>query len=67
VSALVRTRSRVQSAGGWLRLAGCGDHFRRVLQVSGLHRMFPRYDTVSEAVPCGRALSGGRTTSGRPA
>jgi anti-sigma B factor antagonist len=65
VSALVRTRSKAQSAGGWLRLAGCSDHFRRVLQVSGRHRMFPRYDTVSEAVPGGRALSGGRTTSDR--
>jgi anti-anti-sigma factor len=47
---MVRTRSDVTAAGGWLRLAGTQPMVRKVLDITNLTRLLPTYDTVAEAL-----------------
>jgi anti-anti-sigma factor len=46
---LVRTRSKLTDAGGWLRLAGIQPMVDNVLKITSLTRILPCYPTVDEA------------------
>jgi anti-anti-sigma factor len=46
---LVRTWSTLTDAGGWLRLAGTQPLVDRVLEITNLTRILPRYSTADAA------------------
>lgn len=49
LGALATARNRVYDAGGIVALAGCSPMITRLLEITGLIRVLPRYDTVAAA------------------
>ena len=50
LGSLVKARNRLTREGGWLRLAAPTPQLRRILQIAGLTRTLPSYDTVCDAL-----------------
>ncbi|GAA3986019.1 hypothetical protein GCM10023085_80150 [Actinomadura viridis] len=54
LGALVAAHNRVAERGGRIRLVGVRPAQRRLLRITGLHRLFPLYENVEDAL-AGRA------------
>jgi anti-anti-sigma factor len=49
----VRTRTALDTTGGWLRLAGTRPIVDNVMRITNLERILRRYETVQEAIASG--------------
>ncbi|MEW2359682.1 STAS domain-containing protein [Spirillospora sp. NPDC029432] len=57
LGALVAAHNRAAAAGGGVRLAGVRPPQRRLLRVTGLHRVFGLYDGVEDALAAAAAAA----------